>query len=221
MTELLPRIENPPIEVDETRQRLIDAAEPIFAEIGYEAATVRMICERAGVKNIGAVNYYFQGKEKLYTEVVKNALSCCSDGLPFPDWPTGTSAVEKLKDFVRVLMSRFVRAPRLSAMQLVTREFAQPSLATREAVMQHIHPMAHLLHEILEQLIPRVPMEKRWLIGFSVVGQCLYYRQNWAVVEILAGKEAMEKLDIDTLSGHIAGFSLAALGFGEHSSGVA
>ena len=128
---------------DETRQRILDASEAIFAEIGYEAATVRAICERANVKNIGAVNYYFQGKENLYRETVKNALRTCSEGAPFPDWPE----------------------------------------------------------------------DKRWLIGFSVVGQCLYYRQNRAVAEILMGAESIAKLDVDLLAEHIAAFSLAALGF--------
>jgi len=212
MTETIVPARVTPTEPDETRQRIMDAAEPIFAEIGYEATTVRMICERAGVKNIGAVNYYFRGKENLYTEVVKNALSCCSDGLPFPEWRSGTSGEQKLRDFIHVLMSRFVRAPRLSAMQLVMREFASPSMATREAVMAHIHPMAQLLHAILSELIPDVPIEKRWLIGFSIVGQCLYYRQNWAVAEILVGKETMERLDVELLAGHIADFSLKALG---------
>jgi len=199
-------------ETDETRQRILDAAETIFAEIGYEPTTVRAICERAGVKNIGAVNYYFRGKESLYTETVKNALLCCSEGLPFPDWPPDTTPVQKLRDFIRVMMARFLRAPRVSAMKLMMREFSQPSPACREAVLEHIQPMAQLLHNILLELLPDTPAEKRWLIGFSIVGQCIYYRQNRAVGEILMG-EAFTQLDADGLADHVASFSLAALGF--------
>lgn len=198
-------------EVDETRQRILDAAEAIFAEIGYEATTVRAICERAGVKNIGAVNYYFHGKENLYTETVKYALLCCSEGLPFPEWPVGASPVQKLREFIRVIMARFLRAPRVSAMQLMMREFTQPSPACRAAVLEHVHPMAQLLHSILTELLPDVAPEKRWLIGFSIVGQCIYYRQNRAVGEILMG-DAFAQLDIERLADHIANFSLAALG---------
>ena len=207
-----PTITEPSTEIDETRQRILDAAEAIFAEIGYEATTVRAICERAGVKNIGAVNYYFRGKENLYAETVKYALLCCSEGLPFPEWPAGTSPVQKVRDFILVLMARFLRAPRVSAMQLMMREFTQPSQACREAVMQQIHPMAQLLHGILTELLPDAAPEKRWLIGFSIVGQCIYYRQNRAVGEILMG-DAFTQLDVDRLADHIANFSLAALGF--------
>lgn len=205
----------PPIpiaEADETRQRILDTAEVIFAEIGFEPTTVRAICERAGVKNIGAINYYFRGKENLYAETVKNALQCCSEGLPFPNWAPDTSAVQKLRDFIRVMMSRFLRAPRVSAMQLMMREFSQPSPACHEAVLQHIQPMAQLLHDILMELLPDTPAEKRWLIGFSIVGQCIYYRQNRAVGEILMG-EAFAQLNVDRLSDHVTSFTLAALGF--------
>ena len=34
---------------DDTRQRLLDAAGPLFAEQGLKATTVRNICDRAGV----------------------------------------------------------------------------------------------------------------------------------------------------------------------------
>jgi len=214
MNEPLIRTPIPP-EADETRQRIVSAAEDIFAAIGFEAATVRAICERAGVKNIGAVNYYFQGKENLYSEVVRNALDCCSEGLPFPDWPEGTSPVQKLRDYIRVMMSRFLRSPRLSAMQLMMREFTRPSPACTEAVLKHIQPMAQRLKVILEELLPETPDEKRWLIGFSIVGQCLYYRQNRAVAEILVSKDAIDRLDADFLAEHIAGFTLAALGFAD------
>ena len=53
---------------------MLQAAVEVFSEVGYEAATVRQLCERAGAKNIAAVNYYFGGKEKLYAEAVGMAL---------------------------------------------------------------------------------------------------------------------------------------------------
>ena len=38
---------DPRTDLDTTRLRLLEAAEDVFAEKGYEAATVREICERA------------------------------------------------------------------------------------------------------------------------------------------------------------------------------
>ena len=57
---------------DETRHKLIEAAGEIFAEAGYQNATVREICARAGA-NVAAVNYHFGDKMGLYTELLKTA----------------------------------------------------------------------------------------------------------------------------------------------------
>ena len=50
------------------RDKVRRTFEVSVAEVGFNAASVRAICERAGVKNIGAINYYFGGKENLYAE---------------------------------------------------------------------------------------------------------------------------------------------------------
>jgi AcrR family transcriptional regulator len=50
---------------DPTREKLLEAAGQIFAEHGFQAATVREICSRAGA-NVAAINYYFGDKVELY-----------------------------------------------------------------------------------------------------------------------------------------------------------
>ncbi|GAA2636956.1 TetR/AcrR family transcriptional regulator [Streptomyces axinellae] len=52
-----------------TRKRLLEAARDLFAERGYEAATVRDIAARAGV-NQALLFRYFGSKRKLLAEVV-------------------------------------------------------------------------------------------------------------------------------------------------------
>jgi AcrR family transcriptional regulator len=55
------------------QERLLDAAEELFCEHGFEGASIRDIAAAAGC-NIASVNYYFGGKEKLYTEVWRRHL---------------------------------------------------------------------------------------------------------------------------------------------------
>ena len=54
----------------ETRAAIIAAAEEEFAAKGYEMASVRAICETAGV-NTALANRYFGSKEGLYRTVAK------------------------------------------------------------------------------------------------------------------------------------------------------
>src|SRR6266700_948668 len=60
-------------DIDATRARLIEAAGEVFADHGYQSATVREICARAGA-NIAAVNYYFGDKLALYVAVLRQAI---------------------------------------------------------------------------------------------------------------------------------------------------
>ena len=56
-----------------TRIRLLNSAAEVFADRGFEDATVRQICERAGA-NVALVNYYFGDKLELYTKVLRFSL---------------------------------------------------------------------------------------------------------------------------------------------------
>lgn len=57
----------------ETQERILDAAESLFAEHGFAATGLRMVTGQAGV-NLAAVNYHFGGKEGLLREVFQRRL---------------------------------------------------------------------------------------------------------------------------------------------------
>lgn len=54
---------------DQTRARLLDAAHDVFAEVGMDAASVEMICERAGFTR-GAFYSNFESKDELFLALV-------------------------------------------------------------------------------------------------------------------------------------------------------
>ncbi|MDH5301011.1 MAG: CerR family C-terminal domain-containing protein [Gammaproteobacteria bacterium] len=58
----------------ETRDSLIQAAIPLFAESGFKGVSVREICAAAGA-NVAAVQYHFDGKEGLYRAVFEALLA--------------------------------------------------------------------------------------------------------------------------------------------------
>lgn len=53
-----------------TKDRLLDAAERLFAEKGFADVSIRELAAAADV-NLAAVNYHFQGKDNLFEEVVR------------------------------------------------------------------------------------------------------------------------------------------------------
>jgi AcrR family transcriptional regulator len=53
----------------DTRERLLDAAERIFAERGFEGASMRAVTQAAGA-SVSAANYHFGSKEALLRETL-------------------------------------------------------------------------------------------------------------------------------------------------------
>src|SRR5687768_9358643 len=58
---------------EERRKAILRIAAEEFAEHGYEAASYNRIIERSGLSK-GAVYYYFDDKEDLYTTVLRDAM---------------------------------------------------------------------------------------------------------------------------------------------------
>lgn len=65
---------------DQTKKSLLESATAVFAECGYEHASVREITSRAQA-NQAAVTYHFGGKEALYREVLRCALLVLQDAM--------------------------------------------------------------------------------------------------------------------------------------------
>jgi AcrR family transcriptional regulator len=196
---------------DPTQQRLLEAAELVFAEKGFKAASIREICKKAGA-NIAAINYYFGDKERLYNETVKYAHRSCIEGAPFPEWTPDTSPVQKLRDFIRVMATRMLAPQSAASLQLFMREMAQPTAACVEFVQDYIQPLAQKLRGILTELMPDATEQQRFLVAFSIVGQIHFYRNHRAVASLLVGEEEFRRFDVDLVANHVTSFTLRALG---------
>jgi hypothetical protein len=101
---------------------------------------------------------------------------------------------------------------RPTSMKLVMREMADPGKAAHVVVDEFVRPMAFALREHLRAVMPGLDEKRLLMTGFSVIGQCLFYRQNRPVAELIFGKDALAALDLDAVAGHVVRFTLAALG---------
>jgi len=59
-------------ESNDMRERILLSAEKVFAQKGYAAASIRELCEAAGV-NRALIYYYFADKADLYRAVIDNS----------------------------------------------------------------------------------------------------------------------------------------------------
>ncbi len=200
---------------DTPKYRLLDSAGSAFAAQGFAGAAVRDICQAAGL-NIASVNYYFGDKERLYAETVKYACEKSTAKFPMPDWPAGTPAWTRLQDFVITFINRLMDPDNKPwQTQIIMREMAQPTSACLEWIREYVKPMADTLKLILAELSHKPATDDQiFLIGFSIVGQCLFYRQSRPIGAQLMGVERFEGLTPNIVARHICSFTAAALGLG-------
>lgn len=195
-----------------TRQRLLVTASRIFAEKGYQDATVAEICERAET-NIAAVNYHFRDKENLYLEAWRYAFQqdlvrYPSDGGIDPD----TSAEARLAGRIRSLIAR-IADPRSDFFAIVHREMAQQSSLLDKIMEQEINPEREALNTLLRELLGSEATEKQ--IQFchaSIVGQCFHLLK---VKQLRLSHETQRYvLDMNDAAGyaeHVIQFTLAGI----------
>jgi AcrR family transcriptional regulator len=97
----------PPLPSHETRDRILDAALSIFAQHGFDGTTTRDIAARAGT-NLGLLQYYFGGKEKLWRAAVDQVFAELGVALGRVA-PAEIETPEQLAEIIRVCV-RFVAA---------------------------------------------------------------------------------------------------------------
>jgi AcrR family transcriptional regulator len=197
---------------EETRSRLLEAAGEVFAEKGFERATIREICARAGA-NVAAVNYHFDGKASLYASTLLHAHRECNLKTP-PDGgvPATAAPRERLRGFIAAFMQRLLSPDRPAWLsRLMGREMVEPTGLIDELVRDGMRPLFELLKAIVRDLLPRGAAEERvQLAALSVVAQCVFYRHCAPVIKAME-KHGSPLPPLERLAEHIFAFSVAAL----------
>jgi AcrR family transcriptional regulator len=197
-----------------SRQRLLEAAGRVFAEKGFDRATGKEICERAGM-NTAAVNYYYGGMEGLYSAVVWEAHN------HFVTFEAASAAIAGKHDAkarleaILHLAIRTITGPEFSdwPLRVLGREVAAPSSALLELRSQQIAPKARLLRGIVGELmgLPEDhPAVARGCI--SVIAPCLML----LVFDLGTLKQVFPQFgfgadDAPALAHHLVQFALAGL----------
>ncbi len=197
-----------------TRNRILDAAGPIFAAKGFDAATVREICHRAGA-NLAGVNYHFGSKEGLYAATVRHAHPSRLEQRFVPEFTPGTPPAERLRAFVGILLSRLLELKTTDwQWRLLLREITDPTPMCREMLQEHFRAGFGALLGIIDEVVePGVPPSRRHQIALSIVGQCVYYRSAASVIPMVVDEEELSAhYHTEALADHVTRFSLAALG---------
>ncbi|QSA95824.1 CerR family C-terminal domain-containing protein [Methylococcus sp. EFPC2] len=211
------RAEEGVVENGDARSRLVLAALRLFAEKGYEGATTREICERAGA-NVSAIRYYFGDKAGLYRAAFTEPMGdkpChvsidAYDGLPLP------AALNRMfRDFLEPLK----RGEELRwVMKLHFREMAEPTGVWREEIDTGIKPQHDALVSALKRHLElsRVDADIHRL-AFAIIGMAVHFYVGQEVVSAIAPQLLATPKAVDALADRLAAYAVSMIeGEAEH-----
>lgn len=142
-----------------TRDRLLDAAETLFAQRGLEGASMRSITTLANA-NLAAVNYHFGSKEGLLRALLANRVKPINEQrlarLERLEAEGELSLEAVLEAFIAPPLDPQLR-PNDSFLQIMTRIHHSTDPVAVEVINEVFGPVAERYFAVFHQLLPAIP----------------------------------------------------------------
>jgi len=200
------------------QERLVDAAEELFCEHGFDETTVRDLAAAARC-NVAAVNYYFGGKEKLYVEVWRRRLVLMRKArlTSIETVMSASDGKARLEDLLRASANAFVEpvvhpSKTRQFTRLMARELIDPHLPEDVFAKELIQPTMAALGEALIKTCPGLDRSKVVLVILSFIGQLMHmvHIKTW-FEEVAQERMELPKLDLAEVVDHVVEFSAAGI----------
>jgi AcrR family transcriptional regulator len=164
---------------DITRERIMKAAERLFAERGYDATSIRAIVAKARV-NQAAINYHFDGKDGLYREVLRSAFRALTEQqLDHADEMKAMSREAALAEFIRRQLRPLLGRDEYSRhMRILNWETVRPTAVFRKLLSEEAAPFMGLAVELVRRFQPEADQRTLTAAAVWLVGQCSVFLRN-------------------------------------------
>jgi AcrR family transcriptional regulator len=173
-----------------SRERLLDAAETLFAEIGYAGVPVRDISAKAKV-NLGSIPYYFGTKENLLKEVLLRRvipINAERSRLLATVLDKPSPSVEQI--LYAVLAPAFRSSRELTSYRkLAGRLATDPTPEVRKVMDELYNPRTLIFPKALRTVCPQVDLDEFYWRLMCVYGAMFYVQADTGRMQTVAGPE--------------------------------
>jgi AcrR family transcriptional regulator len=162
-----------------TRDRIMKAAERLFAEKGYDGTSIRAIVAKARV-NQAAINYHFDGKDGLYREVLRVAFrGMTEDQLAHAQDVKTLSREAALDEFIRrQLRPLLARDESSRHMRIFNWETVRPTPVFRSLVAEEASPFLGMAADLVRRFMPEADRNTLTVAAIWLIGQCSVFVRN-------------------------------------------
>jgi AcrR family transcriptional regulator len=211
------------IEAVDTKSRILDAAEELFMEHGFEATSLRLITTAASV-NLAAANYHFGSKEELFQAVFTRRLDPMNrDRMTLlATYEEAALANPKTQPLTceKIISAMFIPALTLGRdharggknfLRLLGRAYADPAPFIREFLSNQYAEMISRFRAAFGRALPHIPREElSWRLHF-VMGALSFTLAGTDVLKMIAHYQPNEVDNDELLLKRLAPFLAAGL----------
>lgn len=203
----------------DTKTRILDAAETLFTEHGFEATSLRSLTSAAGV-NLAAVNYHFGSKEELFQAVLTRRLDPMNqeriDLLAQYEREAGGKPLtcEKILSAMLIPALKLSRDPRRGGkdfLRVLGRAYADPAPFIRNFLSAQYAEMISRFKDAFLKALPHLTkQELTWRLHF-VMGALSYTLAGTDALKLMAQVMPQDKDNDEMLLQRLAPFLAAGL----------
>ncbi len=162
------------------QERLLDAAEELFCEKGFDATSIRDIAAQANC-NVASVNYYFGSKENLYVGIWRRHLIQMRESRLKSIESVMSSATQK--DDLESILTSFANSfigplvdfeKECNFAKLMGREMLDGHLPGNLLFDELVKPTLESLGGALLEACPRLEPSSTPLVILSIIGQLMH-----------------------------------------------
>lgn len=195
-----------------TKERILGAAEALFAQRGFDGASLRQLTSAAGV-NLAAVHYHFGSKEKLVEEVFRRRLDTLNASrlaeLAKIAGAEKTTLEDVLGAYIRPALDLSHDSSGLLFVRVLARAFAEHDDTLRQFMSAHYgHVMRQFTTEFARLLPQLSKPELYWRIDL-VTGALTHAMSGFGMIQ--RKHDVSEQTHREQTAQHLIRFSVAGL----------
>ncbi len=195
-----------------TKERILGAAEVLFARRGFDGASLRQLTAAAGV-NLAAVNYHFGSKEKLVEQVFRRRLDALNgsrlEALAKVNGRDETRLEDVLAAYIRPALDLSNDDNGALFMRVLARAFAEHDDSLRQFLSENYgHVMRQFTHEFARLLPQLSKSELYWRIDL-VTGALTHAMSGFGMIQRKSG--VSEHQHREQTADHLIRFAVAGL----------
>jgi AcrR family transcriptional regulator len=197
-----------------TKERILSAAEELFARQGFDGASLRQLTTAAGV-NLAAVNYHFGSKGALVEEVFRRRLDHLNGrrtaALAQVSGRPDTTLEQVLDAFIRPALELAHDGSGGSLfMRVLARAFADHDDTLRKFLSENYGPVMRQFTTELARLLPQLSKEELYWRFDLVTGALTHAMSGFGMIR--RRSDDTERGHLEQVVQHLIRFAAAGLG---------